>query len=221
MGTRKTALVLDWLDQTNGEQKAWAISFLRREQVIAGQLRGEALSPGWLAISSVQGLQKEANADQLRLLRKLDGRMRRAWDEKQRRATPGKRAYQFQMDNAVRRKLAYLKRITLLPLERIVQGLIEEAYKDSLPIKKPPVPKKKPPVSNFGPKLLMPPYDQALVQTRQEKQELKKRAEELAHETYRLVRALEVANIPHPALTSDKLHKLKRKAERLMEGKLT
>ena len=67
----------------------------------------------------------------------------------------------------------------------------------------------------------MPPYDQALAQTRQEKQKLQKRAEELAHETYRLVRALEAANIPHPALTSDKLRKLKRKAERLMEGKLT
>lgn len=143
MGTKKTKKILAWLNTSNESQVSWAVSFLIRENAKTHILRGSTfVQPErnivyW--IQTLQHLHQEALISERATgsteepsvsasLKRLDARMRHAWDEKCRRADSHKKAYLFRMDKSIRTKLAVLRTRWKQPIAGVVQILIEDAY---------------------------------------------------------------------------------------------
>ena len=133
MSTRKTKKpALHWLEDNNQTQVNWASSFLKREITrdpnLLGGIRWSTLR------DAVQLLQKRANSvgveppDVAANIRRLDRRMRRAWKEKLRRENPDTKAYQFRMEKGITLELATLRKRWKLPVYKILENLISEAF---------------------------------------------------------------------------------------------
>lgn len=141
MGTKKTSTPLEWLQtsQVNKKRDIWALKYLRRENDKAGLLK-----PGsqpireqdlhhW--ISLIQQLHAGLTApdanptdhQRAAYLETLDARMRKSWDEKQRRDDPSRKTFTFRMDKQITSKLAALRKRWVMPSASIVESLIQDA----------------------------------------------------------------------------------------------